>query len=107
MPDEPRPPGGWTERLVGNRERALEQRLGFGGAILPAVERGEVVQRLRDVRMVGTDRFLRKGERPLEQRLGFVIAMLIAIHIGQVAQRDREVRMVGTVRLLLEWRATA
>jgi hypothetical protein len=68
-----------TARLLANGHRALQERFGVSVTILIAVERGQVVQRLRDVRMIGTDRFLSQGQRPLEQRLGFGVTTLLAV----------------------------
>ena len=40
------------ERLLADRQRALEQRLGIGITLLPLIERGEIVQRGSDLRQM-------------------------------------------------------
>ena len=48
-----------TECFFSYRQRALVQRLGIGITTLVAVKQSEIVQRSRNIGMVGTKRFLR------------------------------------------------
>jgi len=59
-----------------------------------------VVQRCRNIRVVGTDRFLVYRQRPLKQRLGVGIATLVFVNPGDVVQRCRNIRVVGTESFL-------
>ena len=46
-----------TERFLADRQRPLVERLGVGVATLSVVEHSQVVQRLSDIGMIGTERF--------------------------------------------------
>jgi hypothetical protein len=59
-----------TERFFADRQRSLLERLGVGVAALVVVEQSQVVERCRDVGMVGTMRFLEDRQRSLVERLG-------------------------------------
>ena len=51
------------------------------------IESGEVVQRTRDMGVVGAERLLRDGQRALIERQGALIGALGAIEPGEVVQR--------------------
>ena len=76
-----------TERLLADRQRSLVQRLGVGVATLILVERSQVVQRIRDIGMIGTEGFLLDRQRSLIQRLGLGVATLILVELSQIVQR--------------------
>jgi len=72
------------ERGLENGERARKQRLGLGVAVLIAIEKGEVDERLRDEGMIATERSLVNGERALEERLGVGMAALVAVELAEI-----------------------
>ena len=45
-----------TERLFGNGQRPLVERLGVGVAALVEIQQTQIVQRLSDIGMVATER---------------------------------------------------
>ncbi len=73
-----------TERFLSDHQRPLVERLGVGISALAAVERSQVVQRLRDIAMVGTEGFLADRQRALEERLGLGVSALVVIDRSQV-----------------------
>jgi hypothetical protein len=60
-----------TERFLADRERSLVERLSIGVTTLRSVQLSQVVERCRDIGMVGTERFLPDPQRTLCQRCGF------------------------------------
>jgi hypothetical protein len=65
-----------SERLLVDREGALEERLGVGIAALIGVQHGEVVEVGGDVGMVRSERLLVDRDGAFEERLGVGIAAL-------------------------------
>jgi len=65
-----------TEHFLVNRERALQERLSVGIALLAAVERGEIAEAFADIGMVRAERLLVNRERALDERLCRGIAAL-------------------------------
>jgi hypothetical protein len=61
------------ERLFADRQRPPEQRLGFGIALLPVVEGGQIVQFGGDFRRLGAPDLLLDRQRAREKRLGIGI----------------------------------
>ena len=78
-----------TERLLTNRQRALEQRLGVGVATQGIINVGYIVYRRCDVRMVGAERFLDERQFALRywQRLHVFPGPVELGHLG--VQRKR------------------
>ena len=75
-----------TGRLLVDRQRALEQRLGVGVAALLLVQRRQIVQGLPDIGMTWRQRLFAHRQRPLEQRFGIGIALLPLIQRRQIVQ---------------------
>ena len=67
--------------MVGAEQRqcALENRRGVGAAAVLAVESGELVEALSDLRMVGPEDRLAGREASLDGRFSLVIASLALI----------------------------
>src|SRR5437763_14943719 len=82
--------------LRANGCRALVQRCGIGEATLLLVEAGQIVQHVRDLRIVRTERLFEHGHRALEQRVGGGLTTLVELDTGAVARRERGPWVVGT-----------
>ena len=89
-----------AERLLRDRQRALEERLGVGVAALGSVQLGQVVERDGDIGVVGAERLLADRQRALEERLGVGVAALGSVQLGQVVERVGDIGVVGAERLL-------
>ena len=59
-----------AERLLADRDGALEERLGLGVAAGGLVELGEVVEPAGEVGVLGAERLLADRDGALEERLG-------------------------------------
>ena len=81
-------------------ERALVQRLGLAEAALVGVEHAEIVERLRDLGMLGAERRLADLERPPVQGLGLLVAAEHAVELGEVVAALRDVGMIRPERRL-------
>jgi hypothetical protein len=57
-----------AERLLFDRDRALEKRLGLGVAALVLIKQGEVVKVSADVRVAGAERFFIDRQCALVER---------------------------------------
>ena len=68
-------------------------------ATLVVVKRRQIVQRLRDIGMIGTERFFADRQRALVERLSVSIAALFVVKHRQIVQRCRDIGMIGTERL--------
>ena len=66
------------------RDGPLYNRQGIGIAALVVVQRSQIVQRGRDVGMVGTEDFLSYCQRSFVQRLGIRIAALGVVQLSQI-----------------------
>jgi hypothetical protein len=55
-------------------------------AVLPLVERGEIVQRTADIRMTRRKCLLADRKRPPEQRLGLGITLLALIERAEIVE---------------------
>jgi hypothetical protein len=64
------------ERLLADGERPAAAQLGVGVTALQALERGERVERARDLGMLRPQHALVDGEGAAEQRLGLSVAAL-------------------------------
>ena len=78
-----------------DRERSLVERFGIGVTALVIVQKRQIVQRQRDIGMVGPKRFLMDGERSLVKRFGVGIAALVFLQQGQIVQPHGKMAMLG------------
>jgi hypothetical protein len=78
------------------------RRLGISVATLVVVEQRQIVERLCNVRMIGTERLLPDRQRWLVERLGIGVTTLIGVKQSQIVEGCRNVRLVGTERLLAD-----
>src|SRR5258708_5420712 len=74
-----------AERLLRDRQVALEERLGLAVAALPLVERGEVVQARGNELMVGAEGLLPDRQGALHERLGLGVAAARSSISDQIA----------------------
>ena len=95
------------ERLLVDRQRPLDERLGLGVAALISIEPSQIVQRSRDIGMIGPERLLVDRQRALVERLGLGVAALVAVELSQIVQRRCDIGMIGPERLLVGSPATA
>ena len=65
-----------------------------------AVKHRQIVQRLSDIGMIGTERFLSDRQRSLVERLGVGVATLVIVKHRQIVQRRSDIGMIGTERFL-------
>ena len=70
-------------------------------ATLGAVENSQIVQRNRNIGMIGTECFLAYCQRALVQRLRIRIATLSSYRVRQIVQRSCNIGMIGTERFLV------
>ena len=82
------------ERLLPDRQRALEERLGFGILALGLVQSGEVVEALADVGMRRPERLLHDRQGALIERLGLAVEALGAVQFGEVVEAGGETRVL-------------
>ncbi len=75
-----------AERLLENRQCALEKRLGLRVLALGVVEESQVVQARGYIGVIGTQSFLINRQRALVQRLGLRVLALGVVEPGQVVQ---------------------
>src|SRR6202030_2782088 len=75
---------------------------GVGPVLLRKIQRGEVVERLPDIRVVGAERLLAERQCPQEERLGLAVAALRVIQLGEVVEDSAALWVVGAERLLAE-----
>ena len=87
-------------RLLADRQRSLEKRLGVGVATPVFVEYSQVVERIRDIVRVRPSRLLADRQRSLEKQLGIRVATLRLVEISQVVERSRDIVRVRASRLL-------
>ena len=61
--------------FIGNRPADERQRIGVAALVI--IERSQIVQRRRDIGMIGPERLLPDRQRPLVERLGLGVAALL------------------------------
>ena len=90
------------ERLLADVERADPEWLGLGVRALDLVERGEVIEAGRDVRMHRPQRLLADVERADIERLGFGVRALGPVEFAEAIQALCNVGMHRPERLLAD-----
>ena len=75
------------QRLLGDGNGVLQERVSFGGAALSTKERGQVVERAPTSSMLGPQRLLADGEHPLGNlgRLGVLARLRHPRQLGKQA----------------------
>jgi hypothetical protein len=85
-----------TKRFLNYCQRTFEQRLRIGIAPLLVVQRSQIIQRLRNAWMIGTECLLPYRERAFKQRLGVGITTLLIVERRKITERCCNIRMIRT-----------
>ena len=84
-----------TYRALADRQSALVERLGISEPAAPLIEIGEIVQRARDIGMIGAEHLFADRQRALDQRLSLGIAALDLADLAEIVQQRRDRGMSG------------
>ena len=92
----------FAERLLPDRQCALEQPLGVGVLALIRVHDGQVVEGVGHIGVACAERLLADRQRALVEPLGVGVPAFIRIHEGQVAEGRGHIGVVFAERLLAD-----
>ena len=82
-------------QLLVDRERAFEQRIGFGEHVLVEVDAAEIVERRREIEVRPVAALLQRRDRRLQHALGVGKAADIAVEIAELRLQDSGDLVVG------------
>src|SRR5207245_753579 len=66
------------------------------------IQSRQIVQAVRNIKMVGAERLFPNRQGALVERLGFGIVAFLPIELRQIVEAVRNIRMVGAQRLVAD-----